>query len=105
MPDLTGVRLKLERARQHIEAIRARCEAFTDRDPLPFSSRVEQKQGPEGSIAYTAYAVVREQPPLDLGPIIGDAVHDIRSALDHLVYELAPPNVRSKDKTQFPICD
>jgi hypothetical protein len=94
MPDLTGVRLKLERAREHIEAIRARCEAFTDRDPPPFASRIEQKSAPEGSIEYTVYAVVREQPPLDLGPMIGDAVHNIRSALDYLIYELAPPKVR-----------
>jgi hypothetical protein len=103
--DLTGVRLKLERASQHIEAIRARCQAFTERDPPPFSSRIEQKPQPDGSVEYVAYAVVLEHPPHDLGAMIGDAVHNIRSALDYLVYELAPPNVRSKGKTQFPICD
>jgi hypothetical protein len=35
--------------------------------------------------------------------MIGDAVHNIRSALDYLVYELAPPKVRRKRTTQFPI--
>jgi hypothetical protein len=35
--------------------------------------------------------------------VIGDAVHNIRSALDHLVYELAPPEVRRRRRTQFPI--
>jgi hypothetical protein len=103
--DLTGVRLKLERAREHIEAIRARCQAFTDREPPPFSSRIEQNSAPEGAVEYRVYAVVREQPPPDLAPMIGDAVHNIRSALDYLAYELAPPNVRSKGTTQFPICD
>jgi hypothetical protein len=101
--DLTEVRLKLDRAGQHIAAIRARCQEFIDRDPPPFSSRSGQTPGPEGSTEYTAYAVVREQPPRDLGPLIGDAVHNIRSALDYLIYELAPPNVRAKGTTQFPI--
>jgi hypothetical protein len=61
------------------------------------------KPGPDGSVEYVLRAIVREQPPRGLALPIGDAIQNIRSALDHLVYELAPPNVRKKNKTQFPI--
>jgi hypothetical protein len=40
---------------------------------------------------------------VELALLIGDAIHNLRSALDHLVYELAPPKVRKRGKTQFPI--
>jgi len=47
--------------------------------------------------------VVRKEPPRDLAPVIGDSVHNLRSALDHLVYELSSTTVREKINTQFPI--
>lgn len=101
--DLTGVRLKLARAWAHIEAIRHKARAFEQQTPPPFAYRVEQAELGEGAVEYQLYAIVREQPPPDFAPMIGDAVHNIRSALDHLVYELAPPSVRETNKTQFPI--
>jgi hypothetical protein len=57
----------------------------------------------DNTIQYDLYAVVRAEPPRKLGLIVGDAVHNIRSALDYLVYALAPPEVRRKRRTQFPI--
>jgi hypothetical protein len=102
--DLAGVRLKLDRAREHIEAIRERVDVFTGRTPPPFGFRVEQRDLDDGEgVEYTLYAVVREQPPRELAPMIGDAVHNIRSALDHLVYELSSAKARKSGKTQFPI--
>jgi hypothetical protein len=50
------------------------------------------------------YATVREDPPRTLAPIIGDAIHNMRSALDYLAYELASPKARKSRSTQFPIC-
>jgi hypothetical protein len=104
-PDLTGVRLKLTRARAHIDAIRDKAAAFVGQTPRPFDVRVEEHDLADGSggLEYRLFAVVRDQPPRDLAPMIGDAVHNIRSALDYLVYELAPPSVRESNKTQFPI--
>jgi hypothetical protein len=102
-PDLTGVRLKLDRAKVHIDAIRAKTERFVERDPPPFGFRVEQRELSDGVVKYTLFAIVREQPPRDFAPMIGDALHNIRSALDHLVYELAPSDVRDSVNTQFPI--
>jgi hypothetical protein len=101
--DLSGVRLKLGRAKEHIGAVRAKTLAFTEREPPPFGFRTERTERADETVEYVLYAIVRDQPPHDLAPMIGDVLHNTRSALDHLVYELAPPRVRRRVNTQFPI--
>ncbi len=47
---------------------------------------------------------VRERPPHKWSPIIGDIVHNMRSALDHLAWQLVIRNeCTPSSKTQFPI--
>jgi len=101
--DLSGVFLKLERAETHIQTLRDEIAVFLDRGPKPFGFRPKETPGPQQSVKYDLYAIVREEPPRELALPVGDAIQNIRSALDHLVYELAPPSVRRKRGTQFPI--
>lgn len=101
--DLSGVLLKLERAEAHIEEVRQKTVAFREGNPPPFGFRSDETPRPDKSIDYVLYAVIREPPLRALAPIIGDAIHNIRSALDHLVYELAPRRARKARKSQFPI--
>ncbi len=103
--DLSGVHAKLERAEEHIEALRQATEAFEGADPAPFGIRHEAEPGPNGCITYQLFAVVREAPPSRLGLIVGDVLQNVRAALDHLVFQFASPEARSKNSTQFPICD
>lgn len=55
------------------------------------------------------YWRVREpvsDPPRDLSPIIGDALYNYRSALDHLAWHLVEANGEIPTRqTSFPICD
>jgi hypothetical protein len=101
--DLSDVYLKLERAEHHIDALRVGVEAFQTRNPPPFGFRAEQTPLGDDGVQYDLFAVVREEPPRKFGLIVGDAVHNIRAALDYLVYALAPPDVRRKRETKFPI--
>jgi len=49
---------------------------------------------------------IREDPPAEWSAIIGDAVHNARSALDHLAFALVEANGGSADEnTTFPITD
>jgi hypothetical protein len=41
--DLSGVRVKLDRARAHIDAIGEKTDAFTGRTPPPFGVRSEHQ--------------------------------------------------------------
>jgi hypothetical protein len=103
--DLSAVYLKLERANKHIQTLRDEVATFRERDPEAFGFRAEKTAAPDKSIRYDLYAIVREKPPRELALTVGDAIQSIRSALEYLVYELAPPRVRSKRNTQFPIFD
>src|SRR5205809_138288 len=102
-PDLSGVRLKLHRAKTHIDCVRRETNAFLERDPKPFGIRTDCTPGPDESVEYVLYAIVRERPPRELALPIGDAIQNIRAALDHLVYELATPKARKSIRLQFPI--
>ena len=103
-PDLSGVQLKLDRAERHIETLRAEIEAFRQGNPKPFGFRTEEAPGPGSSVEYVLYAIVRDYPPREWALIIGDAVQNIRSTLEHLAYELSTPAGRRRG-TQFPIFD
>jgi hypothetical protein len=97
--------LQLDRASEHIEAVRAEIVGFTSANPAPLGFRAEPPTSkPDGSVHCVLYATVREDPPRTLAPIIGDAIHNMRSALDYLAYELASPKARKSRSTQFPIC-
>src|SRR4051812_23942073 len=102
-PELSGVRLKLDRAQTHIDVLRDKTSAFRERKPAPFGFRTETTTKADELVEYVLYAVVREEPPRSLGPVIGDVLHNLRSALDHLVYELSTARARRSSNTQFPI--
>src|SRR5437879_6743083 len=49
---------------------------------------------------------VKEEPPPRLSVLLGDCVHNLRSSLDHIVWQLVLANGRSPGKhAQFPILD
>jgi hypothetical protein len=101
--DLSGVYAKLDWAERHIDLFRQTVESFQARDPAPFGFRTEEHARTDGSIEYELYAIVREQPPRELALIAGDVAHNVRSALDHLVYLLSSRKAQRSNKTQFPI--
>lgn len=103
--DLTGVNLRLERAHEHIETVRSETKAFLERDPKPLDFRTKKTAGSGEAMEYVLYAVVREEPPRDIALAVGDAIQNMRNALDYLVYELSPPRYRRKGRTGFPIYD
>jgi len=48
---------------------------------------------------------VRHEPPLRIGVILGDLVHGLRSAPDHLVWQLVLANGKKpNDQNGFPVC-
>lgn len=99
---LAGVRAKLARAQQHLDTLDEQIGAFMERGPY----LVSYERKPDGS-EHIWRIHVEEQPPLALGPIIGDFLNNMRSALDHLIWQLAilAGKERPSRQTAFPICD
>lgn len=98
--DLDGIRAKLDRAHVHLKALQAEIPVFFARDPYEVGMNLDCKAG-----KCSVHIEVREHPPLAWSVMVGDIVHNLRSALDHLAWQLvlvsgAEPVIGA---TQFPI--
>jgi len=97
-------RLRLQRAQRHLDAVTREIRDWIDRHtPLP--SEVFDPDTGEHVVSFQLPAPI----PHDvLGPLIGDVLHNFRSALDHLAYELAVAHSgslsdRAGSDSEFPI--
>jgi hypothetical protein len=104
--NLDGCLAKLDRAREHIVTLRdAEREYFDGPEGRPFTT--ERSFDPASNV-YTFFAQVTRTPPLRIGTILGDIVHNLRSTLDHLVWQMVlehsgdPSALRPRP--YFPIC-
>lgn len=78
-----GVHLKFQRAREHVAELERRVGEFLD--SMPFEVYEEEEQE-TGDLLYRVR--VHRQPPPELSVVIGDLVHNCRTALDHLAWQL-----------------
>lgn len=100
-PSLDGPRLKLDRAKEHIDAL--------DRELNVFFESHSNRQAVEYAFDGT-WHIIRTDPPLDeplpprISLICGDIIHNIRCALDHLVWQLVLVEGNEPDRwNSFPI--
>ena len=76
--------LKLDRAREHLASLDSEWRRWRDGEPYRFAHEADPDTG-ENVIRLE----VLERPPPKFAVILGDCVHNLRSALDNLAYELA----------------
>jgi hypothetical protein len=99
---LDGVWAKLARAEEHLITLADAIKAFITRDPQPFGLSIPKFDPSTGW--HTVYAIVDEDPPERLGVILGDVLHNTRSALDHLVWQLVILNGKEPGRhNAFPV--
>jgi hypothetical protein len=91
---------KVVRAKKHIEDLSSALKGFWELA----DNAVRYEDDPETN-ERTYYIDRVTDIPLDILVIIGDVLHNLRSALDHLAYQLplAPGEIRGR--TQFPIAE
>jgi hypothetical protein len=82
---LDGPRGKLVRAVQVAASLEARCSTYAEENPYRLACRFEGD-------AHYAY-VDGTPPPRYLGLILGELIHDLRSALDQVAWQLALSHV------------
>jgi hypothetical protein len=97
---LSGIVLKVTRGHDQLNALKAEVDAFFHGKAYKLTPKFEPEE-------LAAYMVVegKEIPPM-WSVIIGEIIHDLRSALDHLVWELVIKDTGAQPngtKTQFPI--
>jgi hypothetical protein len=81
--DLSGVQAKHERTLALLRELQAQVSAFLARQPYVVIGNFD-----ETTRTIEAIFTVREQPPVDWGTLIGDILHNLRSFLDQLVWQL-----------------
>ena len=89
--------LKISRAKRHITELDGRISEFIARKTLGLVVEQGPKPGDKCLVVR-----LREQVPSDLSPIVGDAIHNLRAALDLLACELVRLNGASDKNVQFP---
>jgi hypothetical protein len=104
--DLSSVYAKLQRAEEHAQALKAEVRPWMD--DIPY--RLIRETNADGTRHSIVARVVKHPPLLRWSLMIADSIHNLRSALDHLVYTIAlhesgqdPPP--AGDSLMFPICD
>jgi len=93
---------KLVRAREHLDSFKAIVDSL---GPHPY--RIEEERNPQTGdrdfrlIGDADFPTFQRRIPM-LPVIVGDAIHQMRSSLDHAVWQIAKPPVEKV--TAFPIC-
>jgi hypothetical protein len=98
--DLSGSRAKIARANEHLEALQCEVKAINEKRN-PYRIRLDRDGN---SSTYSLVLVGGEFREPRLGVILGDAVHNLRSALDYIVVALVEKcRVTLTTRHQFPI--
>ncbi len=93
--------LKLRRAQAHFDSLRESIEGFVNSDLYSIEVTEAEPGGEENTWVSRLLLRIREQPPADdWALMIGDIVHNTRSALDIMAYQHASDPDR---QTAFPI--
>lgn len=96
---LDGPIAKVDRAHEHLIAFDKIRRVFLDSDPYRVDVQLDAEKR-----RHVYRLEVRELPPISLGILLGDFAHNLRSALDHLAWQLALLGPTAPDPlTDFPI--
>ena len=95
-----GPSLKLERAKHHIKDFVSKAETFYSKTSPKFFIQ-DYPQTRQRTLCVDVDTSVPDELPL----ILGDAIHNLRSALDHLTWDVVSPlNPPRPGDVQFPFC-
>lgn len=98
---LALIRQKVHRAKKHISDFEIAREGFLGEEPAGVASKLNPQSGDE-EFYITHLKIV----PVEFGLMAGDAIHNLRAALDHLAWQLVLANNETPTvRTCFPITD
>jgi hypothetical protein len=101
----SGYRAKLARADEHLSALYQETDGWGDSDPF----RIVRGSNADGSVHEFGLRFETQPNVRRWSLLVGDALHNMRCALDHIVYAMAvqqtgqdpPPD---ESRLMFPIC-
>lgn len=104
-PSLDGVRAKIGRAEEHLKVAAELADVVRDGHSVIRKKGYDPNFTP-ASPEYVSLFLKLRQPREDFVLIVGDCVHNLRTSLDHLVWQLVLLNGGTPTTSNmFPICD
>ncbi len=101
MHSFDGVNLKIVRVKEQIEAFRRDIELFHTSKPKPCEII---PHGDTKGLNYSLTYCINRHPPKEWGVLAGEIAYNLRSALDHLAWQLALLKTNNPSRsTEFPI--
>lgn len=98
---LRGPTLKIERAKHHINDLNGQINAYLGKRPLKLMIRDDLK-----AARRTVYVKAHKTPPYEeFGVVLGDAVHNLRAALDVTLWAMGGDKAKRPKSVQFPFCE
>lgn len=94
---LDDIEIKLRRAEEHLEALNDEFDRFATAQPRALHVVTNQRGNEILDVVWV------RKPPRRWGAIIGDCVHNMRSALDHMVWQLSGGGGIAPAHAEFPI--
>jgi hypothetical protein len=94
---LYGAYRKIDHARDHLKRLDREVKTFTETNPYRFVTKYDDE-----GVAHIVFEG-GGQVPVVMSLIVGDVVHNLRSALDHVVYQLALLGGGSGETNAFPL--
>lgn len=82
---MRGPRAKIKRAKKHVHELRGVHNRFAESEPYDLIAE-------DDGVNLTQHVVIRAEPPIELSLILGDALHNMRSALDLVFCQLVEAN-------------
>ena len=95
---LDDPKLVLERAQEHLDDLYAKLATYREAHPVGVCEYIDEER--------SLYVMELDPPEPDpkVAIVAGDVIHTVRSALDHLAWQLASLNTLTPfDRTCFPI--
>jgi hypothetical protein len=93
-----SARLKLDRAQKHAADARLEISTYLARNPAAVKAyRIHQNSDK------LTVGEVTELVPATISIMIGDSVHNARSALDHAFYEMVGQKAKKEKNVRFPL--
>ena len=93
-----GSLLKRDLAYKHFLDAQTAISEFLDSRPYEIASDEESEPG---NLLF--WITLRQEPPREIALWAGEAIHNLRSALDHIVYEISSKREPRPTRTGFPI--
>ena len=94
-----GSELKFGRAERHLQEVHDLLRSYLN--PEPYAIRRDE----DPNTGLTFWITLQRKPPAEIALAAGDCIHNLRSALDHIIYELSCHHMHQAHVkgTAFPI--